>query len=432
MKRVLLGVCVVIGLAVTSARAADPDPQSESPSADKKTTTAAAEVAQPVIAQRELKFDVSDEQHPLPLAVAGPYKLEQLLDNKYVARFTLVSTMAPDYYDPRDRSWTFTSPHFDGSMAGRADDSTKGSTAASLNRLHERLFSTGGPLYPQTFKELLGRMPPERRPSEDVARLLTTTPSLHVKRSPTSEGLEPGPGGERPRGPHGEPIWHCNYEVRAPTAEVGRELVEGLLTLSDYGLFLPFQQECLRGKRAFEEDAAKARADLKQILADQAACVKELDGLEGYKDVGNEAVAKFTAQIRLISVDMAGVQARLDACDKILAARPDRPNPARTYHVETLKITAEIELVGLVARKASLEEIAKKGQRRNELVRREISLARSVSSKQRRVADAEKGIAHYKAQRLRVVPYTVKDGKVTIRRIKWESSEKPDAGGEGR
>ena len=98
--------------------------------------------------------------------------------------------------------------------------------------------------------------------------------------------------------------------------------------------------------------------------------------------------------------------------------------------VETLKITAEIELVGLSARKAALEVIATKGRRRIELGRNELYASRSLASKEKIVAAAEAGVAHYETQRLRVVPYPVKDGTVTIRRIKWESSGKPDAGGE--
>ena len=74
-----------------------------------------------------------------------------------------------------------------------------------------------------------------------------------------------------------------------------------------------------------------------------------------------------------------------------------------------------------------MEEIVNKGQRRIELVTKKSRASARLRDEEKWVANAEKGVAHYEAQRLRVVPYPVKDGKVTIRRIKWESAAKGDA-----
>ena len=115
-----------------------------------------------------------------------------------------------------------------------------------------------------------------------------------------------------------------------------------------------------------------------------------------------------------------------------MGAAPKVYQPTNFWSSCSPKITAEIELVGLAARKAALEAIAKKGQRRNELVRAKMIASGSLTNKARNLTRAEGGVTHYEAQRVRVVPYPVKDGKVIIRRIKWESSEKPDGGGESR
>ena len=407
MKRAFLVACVTIGLTATFTHAADPGPESTSPSADK---TAAVEVSEPVIPKRELKFDVSEEQYPLPLDSA--HKLEQLLQQHYVARFTLVATEMPHYYKAVGKvPWTFKSSHFHSSSI-KSDLPNE----SPLWHIHVGLNGPGY-LNSGTVKSLLDNAPRERWPSEAVVSLLTTNPGPHV-RARTRELVARGPNGAR--------MGHQSLEVLAPTAEEARALVEGLLTLLDKGFFRPFQAECLRGKRTFAEDAAKYRAEANQHREEAAGYQKELDGLKEYKDINKEAVGKFTAQVRLIGADIKGVQARLVACEKILATHQGLRSP-RTTQVETLKITAEIELVGLVARKAALEEIVNKGQRRNELVTKKSRPSAQLRQKEKWVADAEKGVAHYEAQRLRVVPYPVKDGKVTIRRIKWESPAKDDA-----
>ena len=83
MRRYLLSICLAICLTVASTRAADPKPQVDSPATDKTAATAVAEVTEPVIPKRELKFDVSEELYPLSLDVQGSYNLEQLIEQNY-------------------------------------------------------------------------------------------------------------------------------------------------------------------------------------------------------------------------------------------------------------------------------------------------------------------------------------------------------------
>ena len=86
-----------------------------------------------------------------------------------------------------------------------------------------------------------------------------------------------------------------------------------------------------------------------------------MEDLKGFEDITAEAFANFTTQQRLISVNVAGINARIEACNKIL--RRDALSPARIEQVETVKTSAEIELVGLAAKKAALEEIVTKGRK---------------------------------------------------------------------
>ena len=85
--------CVPIALAAMILRAAEPDPQAKSAAAEKPAAKVDVGVTEPVIPERKLEFDVSDEEYPLPLSVPSPsgretrYKLEQLLQQKLSPRY---------------------------------------------------------------------------------------------------------------------------------------------------------------------------------------------------------------------------------------------------------------------------------------------------------------------------------------------------------
>ena len=72
-------------------------------------------------------------------------------------------------------------------------------------------------------------------------------------------------------------------------------------------------------------------------------------------------MATYQTEQRMIGVDKAGITARIDACNSILERRNQLPT-SRVEQIETVKITAEIELVGLEARQSALTEIVQNGR----------------------------------------------------------------------
>jgi hypothetical protein len=386
MKRAISVCLVFIALTAIHCLAAEPAAESKAVPKEKPSPKAAADTPQPVIPERTLTFDISEEEQPMPFSAADP----ELLEQRYVATFQLVGASRP-------RLAVF------GSLAPGATDGYR----AAVDNHGFLLSSRPARMTGLVRKSVLTEMPQERLPSEDVVALLAKQGSLYFGCSPRSD----------PEGTDDK--WTIHFSIVAPTPERAKELVQGVLSFYDYGVFYPLQKGALTLKRAYEKRLEEDRASLKEVEAGLPALEKQLEGLEEYADITSEALVSFVTQQRLISVDMRGVKARIDACNKILAGIPSQSR--RREQLETLKITAEIELVGLAARKEAIEEIVKKGGQRKELSGKLAQANAKVGSLEGEVSSILAGITHYEAELKNCMPYPVKDGKVVIRRIKWVS-----------
>jgi hypothetical protein len=106
-----------------------------------------------------------------------------------------------------------------------------------------------------------------------------------------------------------------------------------------------------------------------------------------------------TTQERLISVDIAGTRARIAAGEKLLPSSRLR-GPKAIEQVESIKITAEIDLVDLAAREETIAKIIAEGteykrligharmnssynSRESELIRRAIAAIKELDAKRK-------------------------------------------------
>jgi chromosome segregation ATPase len=184
----------------------------------------------------------------------------------------------------------------------------------------------------------------------------------------------------------------------------------------------------MRGKQAYQQQLAKLRSELKESEKKLAGYEKQYEQVKEFDYISKESIADLSTQLRLISIDLVGINARIIACNKILEER-EGLSAARTEQVETVKITAEIELVGLAAKKKAIETIIDKGQRRNTLSSQRSSAHRSVSHWKQEISHVAAGITHFETQLELCRPFPVQDGKIKIRRIKWEPAEKEQEAG---
>ena len=149
------------------------------------------------------------------------------------------------------------------------------------------------------------------------------------------------------------------------------------------------------------------------------ALQKEMEGLEEYKDINQATLDTFIAQQRLISVELVGIKARIAACEKILAdARAHGPD--RVEQVETAKIAAEIELMGVAARKEAIERIVTKGRERLLLGGKLTAARGNVEQAKRRIGSAEKMVKSYEDEIRKLTPSPIEE-TIMIHPIKWEA-----------
>ncbi|MGO8748446.1 MAG: hypothetical protein ACLQNE_20925 [Thermoguttaceae bacterium] len=326
-----------------------------------------------MIPKRQLEFDASEEEKGMTLSLETP----SILSQHYVAEFEWIFKLPTGEF--------YQSPWWD-------------------------QFSRNFPLNLAS----LGSFPLAERqlPKQTLSALVQAQPFVTVHRGHqlyegTNQAGQPRNAGVR-----------YEFSIKAPTMDRAKQLARDVVSANDLASRFPAYQKAMAAKERSDKELEHFRAARKQAEEHLQAYGKELEDLGVEDDLSAEAFANFTTQQRLVSVDMAGINARIEACNKIL--RRGALSPARIEQVETLKTSAEIELVGLAAKKAALEEIVAKGRRRLQLFR----LIRDATS---RSQDFARGISSYEHAREAYQPiwdpatFFGKIGKVSIRRIRWET-----------
>ncbi len=391
MRRANLVGLLWIALAATTAVAAEPTVSAPNRKAE-AAKKAAAEITEPVIPKRELKFEVSEEPYELALFAADP----KLLERRYVAIVRLGA----------DRAAFATDSDFPDDLRNLATDAIQ---------------SDG---FARVVGRLAGLTGAQQRLPEDVLSALTTESENTIRcvrkdnrgrsrrASAKGDGTEAFPSTD----------YEFYFHIYAPTVDRAKELAAGLITLYDYGYCYPMQAATLKQRRlTVKERVPKARAALKEAQQALADYQKQLDAFQDVEDVREEALDQLTAQRRLILVELAGVEARIDACNKILAAGQ---NPRRTEQVETIKIAAEIELVGLAARRDTIKQIVDRVRQRLKLLEGMPPVSGKVISRERAVSSSERAVVRFEQRREESMPFAIVGGKIEIRPIRWTSKPK--------
>ena len=380
-------VCFFLSfLMLVSAGGAEPVASSGSETGGKVAAEVSAKETVPSPPKCKLTYEISSEIATVPITKVDTEFLKQ----EYLAQFTMDIPQVPPSLlkasEPGDRP-----------------------ELGQIEPLY-RLFCA--PVFPdRRYSEFLACMPEEHRPPKELADTLRS-PFLYAHRVPSGGGFG------MPSKDHAEDDYErVSYEIFAPTPERAKELVEGLLCFYAYGLSCPVQTEYVRGKTAESEKLPKLHAEIEQAKAVVAECDRGLKRLKEYADVTAETVSSLRTQQRVLEVDRAGVEARIEACIKVLEKIK---TPTRLGHVESLKITAEIELVGLEARQQAISRIIKNGkdylalsEKKRESAKR-AEYVRSII-----IPQTESGIQWCGDQQKAWAQCPVKDAKVVIRPVKF-------------
>ena len=424
MRAAILPCFLLTALWAVSVDAAQSQPPSES---DAK----ASEL--PAVHERELLFEVSETPctpdsfwSELTAVRQQPKLLELLRDLSLLSK-----DVRPQHHEPmvgkllRQRYLAVFEISFE---FPKESESVADGTGGVIRRVTDEqttMFNGLSRRPSDWFQSLVDSTPKERLPAEDVQSVFTKDFDLRVGRaitqkSPVSRTVVYDPATvthEKIRGK----VLSVQFKVLAPSEERARELVGAMVSLFDYGYSTPAHGRYLSEKEVTETTIPQIRADLKQAQDELTRATKTLDELNEFADIGEAMLMDLAAQKRMIAVDMAGINARIGACQELLA-KPGSVN--RRERLETVKITAEVELVGLEARRAMIESLMDKGQQRVKVVTKANAAKTRLSWPERRLKEAESALAEYQTAIDQRMAFG-KVSKVLIYPIRWDAEPVP-------
>jgi hypothetical protein len=379
MKRViaLCSALLLLVPAFTCASAAEAPPSPPDDAAKIRQAAAPPE--------RKLMFEVSESQYEMKLFAADP----KLLEQKYVAIIRVP-------YGPREQ------------LSRTLDDSSADPRVRFYRQMESLLQAAGiwsggaGPTLGKCFRGLISQISQHHLPPQDVVSFFSVDrPYLQFVEDQGKTGYE--------------------FRILAPTAKRAEQLAQGLMQIFDYGLFMPVR-ECLL------QQEHEARTGLEKYEAEIAKHLKEVERIQKIEEASEpfskDALADLLTQQRLLAVELAGVKARIDACQKILGNLTGQLSKPRVDQVEGIKIAAEIDLVSVTARMDAIKGLIEAGRKRTDLADKLLAAKIAVDRLQRPQRSAQESVRRYREALDFYTPFEVKDGKVMIHPIKW-AADKP-------
>ena len=209
------------------------------------------------------------------------------------------------------------------------------------------------------------------------------------------------------------------FVIFAETPEVVATRARDLITLFDYGLSRTMRLALFEKRANLCESLAADLEELQEIKKSLAELTKSMAAYEG---VTPDMADALRLQALQHEVDVAGVKARLAACDKLLERRPAL-DVGRRQRVEDVQITAEIELAGFQARKVILDELIKKVSTKTEYLERRSELSQTGTRLLHEIDGDQRDIASVDAEIERFAPLPLVDDQITIQPLQWKLPE---------
>jgi hypothetical protein len=338
----------------------------------------------------------------------------KLLENKFVATFTVLAAGV----DPADKRSV---QQFRDRQT--ANDNLQRSYPDKLRALI--IWSDGEHLFHQSgsyshrdqlslhehFKLLVESSPPELLPAERAVAYLTSAEcDRDVSRTDMDQNRREtsGPSRDEDLGP-----WQ--YKLYAPTREEAEVRVAAILRLLDAGLSRPMQfylltkgREALPGGR--EAQAALAAAK-ESIRAEEEKLAKP-------SEISADILTQLKAQKVMVAVELAGLIARVKACDDMLKD-PKRLEISTLQSISDMKVKAEIERVGIKEKLDQINRFITEGDGREAANARLATLQNEVRRQQLALQHAN-SMAEACANVIELyAPLQVMGNQVTISPIEW-------------
>jgi hypothetical protein len=220
----------------------------------------------------------------------------------------------------------------------------------------------GGPSQPEWFRERVERIPEDSRPAADIVEELALSRDGWTTSMAVRNHSPMGMGGTPADAKDAQAV--LVITVLAADRERLEEMIRAVILVIDEGFSTSCHEAYVATEKRVQKWSEEQTQALRKHVQQHAAMQKEWDQLSSYDDLTSDSLATLVAHKRIIAVDLAGVEARLETCRKILVALRHNPKAAQ---VETVRIEAEIELAGLTAKHEAIDEIITAGRRRSDL-----------------------------------------------------------------
>jgi hypothetical protein len=357
-------------------------------------------------------FKVKTETAPLKTKL---YRADpKLLENKFVATFNVLPA-GLDLTDPASVQKFGKQQEADSNLIRSYPDDLRELIAweGTYLFLTDRGFPAKHSLGEQ-FKLLAANCPPNERPDQELVEFLTsvTNANRHVIRGHMPPGEIAIPRGSRSALTE-VPGW--SFTLLAPTAEAAQQRAAAILRLLDGGMSRPMQRYALKQGR---ESLAAARLSQGQI-ADHAEQIRQVEeAVAKPSEISADILSQLKAQKVMVAVELAGLIARVKACDEMLKD-PKRLEIATLQSITDMKVKAEIERVGIKEKLDQINAFITEGDLRESAKSNLASLQASRRRSTSTLSDHLTNAQWYAALVELYAPLQLAGNQITISPLEW-------------
>jgi hypothetical protein len=202
--------------------------------------------------------------------------------------------------------------------------------------------------------------------------------------------------------------------VLGSTAAEAEARARTLLTIFDQGFSRPIQKELFKLRTELCRDL-KAKSAL---LAAAVMREREIaEKLKAYEEFTPDMLAGLRVQQLQLEVDLAGVRAKLETCEKLLQKLPRDAD--RRKQIEDAKVSAEIELSGFEARRAKSAEFITKLKDRNTIAASLAQASTDVVVQSNQHGNQLTKVRDIDAELAAFGPVRILEDRVTIHPLEW-------------
>lgn len=199
---------------------------------------------------------------------------------------------------------------------------------------------------------------------------------------------------------------------------INPELVElrakALLTILDSGSCRPMQLQIFKKREPLCEQLREQRKAEQKALQTINAAQEEL---KSFADFTPDMLSNLRVQQLQLEVDLAGVKARIAACDRLLAGNALKPE--RRSQVEDVKVAAEIEFSGFEARLSKSNEFIGKVKAKVDLLGKSLNAESQRRVASNKIRGLEQEINAIDAAIRVFAPLPLVDNKIVVQPLEW-------------